>query len=414
MEIPVHMQEGMHTSAMFLTAKAGLGALIVGILALPSSGAPQGPPANPLIAPYVGNWMAEGWSWEVRFRQSAKDFTGQFMPATLAQQRQGIQGNVMELVVKHATTFAFTIDKSGNATGEGVIVYDVSPNLCGLAALAKQVNEQINMMSKLPSIFQAANAIGTEAIKTFVATMDRKEGLAAMVPEILKTGRDQVFDSLGETYVKKLEALDQAEESEAAGCTQVGPTTLDQFIRGMENRLIGAAVSPLAAADLNNVLGAAPGLILAIPGVTQVAYSYKGMVNGPEKRTFKVKGNLVPQGSGAKLLLAMDGDVQGGPNKLTLEYSVNYKKGGGSFPTFSPFLADPGDGKASGVVTTHEIAAPANGAKSTGAGATAPQVASRQIGMTSPFAVFDETGQHRTGNQAWHEYEYYWYAQKVK
>ena len=33
--------------------------------------------------------------------------------------------------------------------------------------------------------------------------------------------------------------------------------------------------------------------------------------------------------------------------------------------------------------------------------------------MSSPFAVFHQTGEHRSGVKPWQEYEYFWYAHQV-
>ena len=73
----------------------------------------------------------------------------------------------MSLMVTHTTHFYLKIDKTGNVKGEGIITYDLIPNLCGLAALTKQVNEAINMMDKIPSIFKWAGELSKKAISNF-------------------------------------------------------------------------------------------------------------------------------------------------------------------------------------------------------------------------------------------------------
>jgi len=134
----------------------------------------QNPPAKPSpedskFAPYVGDWVGNGWSWETRFRQSRKDFTNQLLhgaPDQMAD-RNNIQGNVMEVMVEHETEYEFTVDEHGHIEGQGEIVYNVSPNLCGLEVLTKQVNEAVNMMKYISTVYKLANEIGTGVLHTF-------------------------------------------------------------------------------------------------------------------------------------------------------------------------------------------------------------------------------------------------------
>lgn len=469
-----------------------------------AEGAPSGAPA---IAPYVGDWVGTGWSWEVRFRQSARDFTNQFVggAANLQQARSTIQNNVMELVVKEQTSFEFNVDSSGNITGKGEINYDLSPNLCGLAALAEQANEHINMMKRLPSIFQFMTELGTAAIDNYSAEWQEAENeLASDISNLAVAGEtvnprmapyaatggpgearveqnvahwfedmgqaqdaralglqtifyrcgrpgiptaqgwqvvgglpcdiissppvekeaesivkglgnysiDNELETIGEVVEKKMEGLDQTENAEINKCSAVGPTNFNQFVSQMESNFASTYIAGLAAlgpAGTGALLGAPVGMMLSIPGVTQVTYSYKGLVNGPEKRGFPISGHIVPNGSGAKMYLQM-GDVQGGSNQLQVEYSVNYKRGGGAFPTFSPFLSDPGDVSASGTLDSYKRQ-PAPSKGKTGA----PQLVTVKTtqNMPTPFASFHAAGAHRNGVPGWHEYEYYWYAYKV-
>lgn len=125
-------------------------------------------PDDSKFAPYVGDWVGNGWSWETRFRQSRKDFTNQLfngIPDQMAN-RNNIQGNVMEVMVSHDTEYAFTVDEHGHIQGAGEIVYNVSPNLCGLAALTKQVNLAVNEMKYISLVYKLANEIGTGMIHT--------------------------------------------------------------------------------------------------------------------------------------------------------------------------------------------------------------------------------------------------------
>jgi hypothetical protein len=131
-------------------------------------------------------------------------------------------------------------------------------------------------------------------------------------------------------------------------------------------------------------LSAPLGLVLSIPGVTQVTYWYRGLVDGPDKspqaeRQFTIDGHLDVSGGTPKLYLTMD-DLTGGSRELTIEYMVNYKTDKGQFPAFSPFLTDPAEVHVSG---------------------------------PGPVATFHAAGMHRNGVAAWQEYEYEWSAHKV-
>ena len=79
-------------------------------------------------------------------------------------------GVIMSLNVKHETTFYFHVDFDGNVTGRGVIVYTLDPNLCGVAVLTRQVNEQVNFMKYLPVAFAAAAQLGRLAVTRFEST----------------------------------------------------------------------------------------------------------------------------------------------------------------------------------------------------------------------------------------------------
>ena len=81
--------------------------------------------------------------------------------------RNNIQGNVMEVMVEHETEYEFTVDEHGHIEGQGEIVYNVSPNLCGLEVLTKQVNEAVNMMKYISTVYKLANEIGTGVLHTF-------------------------------------------------------------------------------------------------------------------------------------------------------------------------------------------------------------------------------------------------------
>ena len=450
--------------------------------------------ANP-YAPYVGDWVGNGWSYETRFRQSRNAFVSQLthgITDPLAS-REGIDGTVMELTVEHVTHFAFSIDASGHVTGRGGIVYNLLPNLCGLSALVKQANESINLMAQLPAIYRYANELGTAAISSFnregVETESRlAEDLDSLAEDLSKvkapvtgtpeysaaegtivtpeaqseidrqlvsqfddmgasedsralalktimdrcTGRqsltapgasfgltavagvpcsivwsppvehevesvaktiaqkseEQLLDKLNDAVKESLEKLNETEKHEEQACSKVGPATLDQFVDQMKERFTDAGVAAIAPAVVDGpaaaALGAAPGLLLSIPGVTQVTYWYRGLVDGPDKspqaeRQFTIDGHLDVSGGAPKLHLTM-GELSGGPGQLTIEYMVNNQWDQGHFPAFSPFLEQAGDVQPAAAI---------------------------------PSAKFHAAGTHRNGVAAWQEYEYNWVAHKV-
>ncbi|HEY1463741.1 MAG TPA: hypothetical protein VGF44_10020 [Terriglobales bacterium] len=139
--------------------------------------APKPEPVNPAFEPYVGDWVGNGWSWETRFHQSRKDFTNQLFHGIPDQMtdRNNIQGNVMEVMVEHETEYEFTVDEHGHIEGQGEIVYSVYPNLCGLAVLTKQVNEAVNMMKYISTVYKLANEIGTGVLHSFNKEWMEKE-----------------------------------------------------------------------------------------------------------------------------------------------------------------------------------------------------------------------------------------------
>ncbi len=121
--------------------------------------------------PYGGDWVGWGSGTETRFEQTRQGFVGQFSPAAAsAMTGDAASGVIMSLNVKHETTFYFHVDFDGNVTGRGVIVYTLDPNLCGVAVLTRQVNEQVNFMKYLPVAFAAAAQLGRLAVTRFEST----------------------------------------------------------------------------------------------------------------------------------------------------------------------------------------------------------------------------------------------------
>jgi hypothetical protein len=454
--------------------------------------------SNSSIGAFVGDWVGTGWGWEIRFKQSAGEFGKQFARGKLDLPFEN-EKIIMSLMVTHTTHFYLKIDKTGNVKGEGIITYDLIPNLCGLAALTKQVNEAINMMDKIPSIFKWSGELSKKAIKNFnrewadeyakyagsleeLSSITEKSGsvseeeiksfvekwitgawysddirklAASIISNRCSSGEhnfgndidcklivallnkdvaesvskmalneviDRVLSKLSEKYKEKMKgiALDSQKGEELCKCgagasvvagNKYGPTTLEELVMQFGPDILDAAMFQAA-------LGSAPfGLVLSIPGVTQVQYYYKGLKDGPENRKFKIKGKLIS----GKLYLEMNGDVYEGDKNLTVEYQVNYKKETPQFPCWTPFLDDGADVKESGkeiiyeskeFVTIKEFVDPATGKK---VKIEVPErvTSKKEIFQDTPFATFRETGTHRDNKSMWHDYEYVWNVHRV-
>lgn len=453
---------------------------------------------------FVGDWVGTGWGWEIRFKQTAGEFAKQFVKGKvdLPVENEKI---IMSLMVTHTTHYYFSIDENGNVKGKGIITYDLIPNLCGLAALTQQVNERINLMSLIPSIFKWASELGKNAVRNFNSewyeeqnkfAMDMKvfQNLTKKFSEIdpnsiegkqiksdflkwlqnntmnedirqlaaalvynrsvagthaigaglksssllfqsfeeteLKSWKEialdellnQIMGELSEHYNEAMKHIAQKSEKGEELCrcgagasvnagAKYGPTTIEELVR---------AIGPDAATTLlfDVALGSPPvGLVLSIPGVTQVQYYYKGLKNGPENRTFDIAGRL----SGDQLFLEIDGDVKGGDKDLTIEYMVNYKKDSGKFPCWSPFLDQPADVFPSGEEILYEyVTVPKifpikdeNTGKITNVTVPEKQSKQKKVFHDMPFATFHKTGTHRNNKSMWHEYEYTWRAYKL-
>jgi len=456
------------------------------------------------INAFVGDWVGTGWGWEIRFKQSAGEFGKQFAKGKLNLPFEN-EKIIMSLMVTHTTHFYLNIDESGNVEGEGIVTYDLIPNLCGLAALTKQVNEAINMMDKIPSIFKWAGELSKKAIKNFnrewydeeaklanslnefssftknygvgksgkklsekelktflenwykdASTSEDVRKLASSIifnrcatgdynigtdlscsvlsnlpvsEEIESLGKialdeliDQVMGKLSEKYKEKMKGigLESQKGEELCKCgagasvvagNKYGPTTLEELVLEFGPDILDAAIFQAA-------LGSAPfGLVLSIPGVTQVQYYYKGLKDGPENRKFKIKGKLISN----KLYLEMDGDVYDGDKNLTVEYQVNYKKENPKFPCWTPFLDGGADVYESGKETIYEIknfvtikefVDPTTGKKIT---IEVPErvTSKKEVYQYIPFGTFSEEGTHRDNKSMWHDYEYVWNVHRV-
>jgi len=100
------------------------------------------------IEPYVGDYIGTGWGWEVRFKHTSGDFVSQFTGAD--KDALPFEGDkiIMTLMVQHAVKFKIHINEDGEVSGEGEIIYNLIPNLCGVAVLTEQVNSAINLMGE--------------------------------------------------------------------------------------------------------------------------------------------------------------------------------------------------------------------------------------------------------------------------
>ena len=331
-------------------------------------------------------WQGWGASYEVRFRQP----------------------NIMSVAVKHSTLFTFVVDHAGNIRGSGVIIYDLDPNLCGLANLVKYTNSGINIVAALPGIMNLAKTLseGYALIGKAVAAGESaamnpaaEEEAADELKDLSKETADYLYDAIKDVLKDKLkdaakemvekmgeEDKDEDAKKEAAGCGSVGPGNLrGALAKGASSAITGTPM---------------------IAGVTQVQYHYKGFENGPESRTFDIEGHVGVQDGQTKMFLELKGDVAGGPKDLTVVYQVNYKTDKGKFPAWSPFLDGPG------IVTIGPSAGQA-------ASDDVRQLADK-LGQSLPDAnpgvsvYFEEQGTHRNHVKAWNEYEYMWSARKIE
>lgn len=464
---------------------------------------------NAEIEKYVGDWVGTGFGWEVRFKHSAKQFIQQF---GVNPDELGFKANeetIMTLIVQHSTTFNFYVDENGNVEGTGSVAYNLIPNLCGVAALTKQVNEAVNMMDKIPMIFKWTSEVGEQAIKRFNANfyeeeaklanvmehfvlagtkpssknlggfipkneMERKAFLQAWFREqtdedvlkVIKTviqnrcksggfkflnglectllgvppkaveldpaakvafdkALDLVYEFLGDYTQKKFQSLSLQSQKDEQLCklgadmtaragTKMGPVNFDEMVVDLLPTLGKAAFMDIASGGLP------VGMLLSLPGVTQVQYYYKGLPNGPEKRKFKVKGKLEMFGGNPRIKLEMDGDVEGDKN-LYVEYTVNYKKEKHPFPTWSPFTDKSAAVNPAGEMKTYERKTIKlerqfqDEATGDTVKISIPKdfTVAKNFYVGSPFVTFRETGTHRNNVKVWQNYEYVWNAFKV-
>ncbi|HWR37378.1 MAG TPA: hypothetical protein VN622_16070 [Clostridia bacterium] len=465
---------------------------------------------DPKISPYVGDWVAMGWGWEVRFKSS---------------QLGGVTSNknIMTLMVKHLARMNFTVDKAGNIAGRGMVTYDLDPNLCGVHAVATQVNQAINMMAQLPDYMEAGANIAKRASDYFsaasmveesnlavnldrwkafqmdethrkmagyraymdakvaknyevtnlaqavwedrctrgipvklagaltcdellegpIAKMSKGIGEVAEAPDWFNKATEKIKDKVGdmdeEFWSQKADALFSYIEGGTnaklkSSMLMQTKNKFDEFFKkekeqkgaceGGSTLRAGTRVGGMDAADAAGMAGSAAatmatggnpmGMIMNLPGVTQVQYDYKGLQNGAESRSFKLKGRVV----GDKMFIEMDGDVYDGDKDLTVEYTVNYKTERKKFPAWSPFEVD-GAGlnvRREGPLrilerkVTYTTKTDKEGKKY-----KVPHevTTAKDTYSKLPFATLHKSGQNRNKVKVWHEYEYFIHAHRV-
>lgn len=375
---------------------------------------------------YVGRYVGFGFGYEVRFKHTAGEFASQF--TGVEENDLPFEGDkvIMTLMVEHSVLFDIYIDEEGKVTGTGEVTYNLIPNLCGVAMLTEQVNMAVNLMAELTFFYDLGKNISQSAVKSFEGTFLGLQGeLAKYTKMAAMSGLSISTEYLGYKAPLKIKALDLEAQQQAALCecavganaiqggNAVGPTTIKEMIKttGVD----------IAKGLFMDAATATPpvGMLLSIPGVTQIQYYYKGLQNGPETRQFDITGYLVD----GELYLDMDGEVYGGPADLTIEYMVNYEKETPTFPTWSPFLQDPAKFNPAG--EEFEVYERTKKIKKTkfkdaATGKTIEleipyyESEKKYTKMPIPFATFHESGMHRNDVSVWHEYEYYWNAYKVK
>ncbi len=299
-------------------------------------------------APLVGMWTGDGSSYEVRFRRS----------------------KLMSVAVLSDTVFTFFVEPDGTIKGMGTIVYDVDPNLCGVAALARQVNQAIDMMQYVETFWkmgETAGKIYKEFAKYAAAEAGEeigKMGTKTFLKNLSKAEWKVKYDDISKWWKNPLEKIGKKISAKMVAGKSAKPN------KGCRDQ--GKSVGGLKP-------GMMPGIMNA-PGVTKVQYEYKGLENGPETRLFYIKGHVGGMEGGYRIYLEKGDDPNGDDPRLWLEHTVNYKTERKPFPCWSPFLKGPGR-----VVVSGDTAS----------------------------VSFQEHGKHRNGVNPWQEYIYTWNAHLV-
>ena len=377
------------------------------------------------ISPYAGDWVGSGAGWEVRFKHTSGDFVSQFSGADKDALPFSGEKIIMSLMVEHENTFTLHVDNDGKITGEGYITYNLIPNLCGLDALVTQVNSAVNMLSQIEFFFTLGAKIGAASVEKFVeesshfgnSLMDT--ALAAY--NAGNTAASVFGQDVGSQLLNKAKKMSQDGKNSAGVChvaagvasygggNKIGPVNLQELVKGS-----GLDIAKTLIFDLQNPLG----MMLSIPGITQVQYYYKGLQNGPELRYYTISGHISGDG---KMYLEVDQMEE--PFDLIVEWQVNYKTETGKFRVWSPFL----DNGATIFAANHKNVTydyvtkmetksyvdHADGNKVKTVQVPIKELQPKERTLPMPSASFREAGSQRNNVSVWHEYEYEWNAYKV-
>jgi hypothetical protein len=237
--------------------------------------------------------------------------------------------------------------------------------------LAKQVNENIDLMQHVMTAWSMGEKLG-KLYKGFTEALAKEAGAAAaasgkqLAKMYAKAGGQAAWGLVVDDYKNYAKVIGENIRDKMQGGKSA------ESAKGCQDQ--GKSVGGFQP-------GMMPGIMNA-PGVTKVQYEYKGLANGPEVRMYDITGKVVNDGSGYKIYLKFDGQVQDGDPQLWLQYTVNYKTERKPFPCWSPFLEKGG---------TVALAA----------------------GDGEPSVHFKQEGTHRNGVKPWQEYIYKWDATRL-
>lgn len=298
---------------------------------------------------WVGLWTGQGSSHEVRFRRQ----------------------KLMSVAVLHTTVFTFAVYPDGTVNGMGMIVYDMDPNLRGVAALTMQVNEAVDMMKYVLDFWKYGELAG-KLYKSFLMNLTE----TIVHNATAEAGKRVAMPTLSAA----MQAGYKFAEDEFAKWFKA---PFEKVIKEVRSKMLKGKSAKEMEASGQRVGGFGPGYmpgIMNVPGVTKVQYEYKGLANGPEIRTFSIKGRVVQGSTGWQIQLEQDGPFRDGDQQLYVKYTVNMVTEKKPFPCWSPFLKG-------------------------------PAMLSNNTGKAQ--AYFKETGSHRNGVKEWQEYVYMWSAKKI-
>jgi len=389
------------------------------------------------MSKYMGKWVGGGWSWEVRFKQNYGKFVSNL--TGIREEKlpfEDKEKNIMSLLVTHHTAFAFNVDENGDIQGTGTITYDLLPNLCGLHALTKNViNPNIQLFDKIFALGGIVSMNTDVNYMTKGVNLDTKIISAAQEAfreaNSFASFKGMDWSSIAnntfkEGYMETKGTNDMcglvSENPKVKGGLSIGPMSLDELLTDASVSMGKAVVDTFFSGD---PISAMTGVILNVPGLTQVQYNYKGLQNGPETRTFNMSGHVDNKG---QMLLHMDDVRNGGSNNLVVEYTVNYETETPTFPIWSPFFDEqagtiyPSNRKYVTYDYVNEDVEKTYNAYDSHTGAVTPstvtvskpKIISDEKTLEFPMATFQASGTKRNGVEVWHEYEYSWNAYRVE